>query len=36
MVNKSTITITFEPTWDSSYMSEEAKIRIRDVYEKDN
>jgi metal-sulfur cluster biosynthetic enzyme len=28
MVNKSTITITFEPTWDSSYMSEEAKLEL--------
>ena len=28
MVNKSTITITFDPTWDKSYMSEEAKLEL--------
>jgi FeS assembly SUF system protein len=28
MVNKSTITITFEPTWDQSFMSEEAKLEL--------
>ena len=28
MVNKSTVTITFEPTWDSSYMSEVAKLEL--------
>jgi len=28
MVNESTITITWEPTWDSSFMSEEAKLEL--------
>ena len=28
MVNKSTVTITFDPTWDKSYMSEEAKLEL--------
>ena len=28
MVNKSTVTITFDPTWDQSYMSEEAKLEL--------
>jgi len=28
MVNKSTIKITFEPTWDASYMSEVAKLEL--------
>ena len=28
MVNKSTITITFDPQWDKSYMSEEAKLEL--------
>jgi metal-sulfur cluster biosynthetic enzyme len=27
-VNKSTVTITFEPPWDSSFMSEEAKLEL--------
>ena len=27
-VNKSTVTITFDPTWDKSYMSEEAKLEL--------
>ena len=28
MVNEATITITWEPTWDSSFMSEEAKLEL--------
>lgn len=28
MVNKSTVTITWEPTWDQSFMSEEAKLEL--------
>ncbi len=28
MVNKSTIKITFDPTWDKSYMSDEAKLEL--------
>ena len=28
MVNESTITITWEPTWDKSFMSEEAKLEL--------
>ena len=27
-VNKSTVTITFEPAWDKSFMSEEAKLEL--------
>ena len=27
-VNKSTVTITFEPPWDRSFMSEEAKLEL--------
>ena len=27
-VNKSEVTITFDPTWDKSYMSEEAKLEL--------
>ena len=28
MVNKSTNKKTFDPTWDKSYMSEEAKLEL--------
>ena len=27
-VNKSEVTITWEPTWDKSFMSEEAKLEL--------
>ena len=27
-VNESTVTITFEPPWDKSFMSEEAKLEL--------
>lgn len=28
MVNKSTVTITWDPTWDQSFMSDEAKLEL--------
>jgi len=28
MVNKSSVTITWDPTWDQSFMSEEAKLEL--------
>ena len=28
MVNKSSVTITWDPTWDKSFMSEEAKLEL--------
>jgi metal-sulfur cluster biosynthetic enzyme len=28
MVNESTVTITWDPTWDQSFMSEEAKLEL--------